>query len=96
MSHLPRQEPSCLIFPTVNLSNSKNQVTLYYSFPKLHSKNQFVIFVYAYYDPEKSAYCVFLLSWFKKLFYLQNYLTFIHFVAEQSKSDIHQTADKHL
>lgn len=52
--------------------------------------------MYVYYDPEKSAYCVFLLSLFKKLLYLQNYLTFIHFVAEQSKSKIHQTADKHL
>lgn len=96
MSHLPWQEPSCLIFPTVNLNNSKNQVALCYSFPKLHSKNQFVIFVYVYYDLEKSAYCVFLLSLFKKLLYLQNYLTFIHFVAEYSKSNIHQTADKHL
>lgn len=71
-------------------------MALCYSFPKLHSKNQFVIFVYVYYDPEKSAYFVFLLSLFKKLLYLQNYLTFIHFVAEQSKSNIHQTADKHL
>lgn len=93
MSHLPWQEPSCLIFPTVNLNNSKNQVALCYSFPELHSKNQFVIFAYIYYDPEKSAYCVFLWLLFKKLLYLQNYLTFIHFVAEQSKSNIHQTAD---
>lgn len=52
--------------------------------------------MYVYYDPEKSAYCVFLLSLFKKLLYLQNYLTFIHSVAEQSKSNIHQTADKYL
>lgn len=52
--------------------------------------------MYVYYDPEKSAYCVFLISLFKKLLYLRNYLTFIHFVAEQSKSNVHQTADKHL
>lgn len=96
MSHLPWQEPSCLIFPTVHLNNSKNQVALCYSFPERHSKNQFVIFVYVYYDLEKSDYCVFLLSLFKKLLYLQNYLTFIHFVAEHSKSNIHQTADKYL
>lgn len=40
--------------------------------------------------------CVFLLSLFKKLLYLQNYTKFIHFVTEQSKNNIHQTADKHL
>ena len=39
--------------------NSKNQVALHYKFPELHSRDQYSLCVY--YDPKKSAYCVFLL-----------------------------------
>lgn len=55
--------------------NSKNKVALYYKFPELHSRNQFVIFVYTM-IPKSMLIVSF--YYLKKPLYLQNYLKSIH------------------
>lgn len=76
--------------------NNKNQVALHYKFPELHSRNQFVIFVYTM-TPKSLLIMSFYYYCLKKPLYLQNYPKFIHLCGwTERKSSIHWTADKHL